>query len=41
MRESIREQGGFELSDYIRDELDRLGIEVKDSNTKTAWKFKA
>ena len=41
VRESIREQGGFELSDYIRDELDKLGIEVKDSSTKTAWKFKA
>ena len=41
IRKSLREDQRFELSDYIRDELEKLDIEINDSDNNADWRFKA
>ena len=40
LRSRLREQKYFELSDYLRDRLTELGIEIKDSKEGTSWTYK-
>jgi cysteinyl-tRNA synthetase len=41
MRIDARARKDFELSDSIRDELTRLGVEVMDTKDGFDWKLKA
>ena len=41
VRKTLRLEGRFELSDYIRNELEKLSIEINDNDVGTAWRFKA
>ena len=41
VRKKLRLEGKFELSDLIRDQLEKLNIEINDNDTATDWKFKA
>ena len=41
IRKSLRKEQRFELSDYIRDELEKLDIEINDSDNNADWRFKA
>jgi cysteinyl-tRNA synthetase len=40
MREQARKKKDFEMADKIRDELNRLGIEIQDSADGPKWKIK-
>ncbi len=39
-RSKLRAAKQWQLSDYIRDELDKIGIELKDHPQKTTWRKK-
>ncbi len=41
VRKTLRAEEVFELSDYIRDELKKLGIEINDNDVGATWRFKA
>jgi len=41
VRRNIRLEGKFELSDLIRDQLEKLNIEINDNEASTDWRFKA
>ena len=41
VRKTLRLEGRFELSDYIRNELEKLSIEINDNDVGAAWRFKA
>jgi cysteinyl-tRNA synthetase len=40
-REAARRQGDFATADEIRDKLDRIGVEVRDTGQGTVWKPRA
>ena len=40
VRRKLRLEGKFELSDLIRDQLEKLNIEINDNDATTDWKFK-
>ncbi|EHK02557.1 cysteinyl-tRNA synthetase, partial [Candidatus Haloredivivus sp. G17] len=37
LRDNAREREDYEASDFIRDELERLGFEVEDSEEGSRW----
>ena len=39
-RNLLRQQGDYEAADKIRDQLDELGVILKDKDGKTSWKQK-
>lgn len=39
-RNLLRQQGDYEAADKIRDQLDELGVILKDNDGKTSWKQK-
>ena len=41
IRKELRLSGKFELSDYMRNEIEKLGIEINDEESGSSWKFKA
>ena len=41
VRRNLRLEGKFELSDLIRNQLEKLNIEINDNESSTDWKFKA
>ena len=41
IRKTLREEERFEMSDYIRNELEKLSIEINDNDLGAAWRFKA
>ena len=41
IRKELRLSGKFELSDYMRNEIEKLGIEINDKESGSSWKFKA
>ena len=38
IRETLRKEGQYEISDSIRKKLKEAGIEVEDSQEKTKWR---
>lgn len=38
VRQELREQGNYDLSDRIRDDLEEIGIELEDEGSDTIWK---
>ena len=40
-RDIAKSQKNFELADKIRDELNELGIEIKDTSDGTSWNTKS
>ena len=40
LRSKLRTEKLWKLADYVRDELDKVGIELKDHPTKTTWSKK-
>ena len=40
-RDIAKSQKNFELADKIRDELNELGIEIKDTSDGTSWNIKS
>jgi cysteinyl-tRNA synthetase len=39
VREKLRDEKNYKLSDQIRDNLKELGVKLEDSNDGTTWKF--
>jgi cysteinyl-tRNA synthetase len=37
VRSALREEKLYNLSDYIRDNLSKIGIEIKDTPEGTKW----
>lgn len=40
LRETARESDDYDRADFIRSELDRLGVEVRDRHTTTDWQLR-
>ena len=40
-RNDAKSEKNFELADNIRNELNELGIEIKDTNDGTSWNIKS
>ena len=40
-RNDAKSEKNFELADSIRNELNELGIEIKDTNDGTSWNIKS
>ena len=40
LRNQSRANRNFELSDQIRDDLNKEGIDIKDEKGKTTWNYK-
>jgi cysteinyl-tRNA synthetase len=39
LRTQFRDEKNFAMSDFIRDELEKLGVSIEDSNDGTEWDF--
>ena len=40
IRDNAREKKDWGTADFIRDELNKIGIEIKDEKDKAVWKYK-
>ena len=40
-RENAKKDKNFDMADQIRNELNELGIEIKDTNEGTSWNVKS
>jgi cysteinyl-tRNA synthetase len=40
LRENAKKNKDFESADLIRDELDKTGIQIKDSREGSSWELK-
>ena len=38
LRENAKKNRDFEAADLIRDELEKIGIQIEDSRTGSSWK---